>query len=223
MRQCRKVWWVALVAALGMAAASCGDNSHGASGAAGKAVHDRAGGDDAPYEQSAAGLEHLFRDLFAAIEDHDRKRAAALTASFELREPALWFRRTFGDAMGQKLADAYAPTAGNFDQLRHILEALVAKKQTDLDVESFSHPGDPDATGYQNLALAAMVQPTPLYSVRLRTAGKDNGFHIWSFVYDSGHFRWVGKMRAVDPGEPADPDLLELRARVARAATDAKQ
>jgi len=217
VRQSRLVWWVALVAALGLSAASCGDN-HGAKGAAGKAVHARAGDGGAVYGEGTEGLEQLFRDLLAAVEDHDRKRAAALIGGLELKDPKAWFRRTFGESLGAKLAAEYAPTVGNFDQLEPVLAGLVAEHETDLTVESFAKPGDPEATGYQNLALTAMVQPAPLYSVRLSTAGEDNAFHIWSFVYDAGYFRWVGKMRAVNSGEPSDPDLLELRTRLARVA-----
>ncbi len=209
--------WVALVAALGLSTASCGDN-HGAKGAAGKAVHDRAGDGGAVYHEGTKGLEHLFRDLMAAVQDHDRKRSDALISGLELKDPKAWFRHRFGDSLGDELAAEYAPAVGNFDQLERVLAGLVAKHETDLTVEAFAKPGDPEATGYQNLALAAMVHPTALYSVRLSTAGRDDAFHIWSFVYDDGRFRWVGKMRAVYTGEPSDPDLLELRTRVARAA-----
>lgn len=217
MRQSPLVRWVALVAALGLSAASCGDN-HGAKGAAGKAVHDRAGDGGAVYREGTKGLEQLFRDLMAAVQDHDNDRAKALITSLELKDPKAWFRKRFGDELGDKLAAEYAPAVGNFDQLERVLAGLVAHHETDLTVEAFDKPGDPEATGYQNLALAAMVKPTPLYSVRLSSAERDNAFHIWSFVYDDGGFHWVGKMLAVHDGEPSDPDLLELRTRVARAA-----
>lgn len=160
----------------------------------------------------------MLGDLIDAVRANNREEIARLTGDLALDDPKAWFTRTFGQERGALLLAEYEPVVGQFEQLADLLVGLVKAGQTDIRAEVFERAGDSGATGYQNLALAAMKQATPLYSARFTKVEDASGFHLWSFVYDGGRFRWVGKMKAVAPTSPADPDLLELRERLARQA-----
>jgi hypothetical protein len=178
--------------------------------------------DDAPagvdrYPDGTAGLEQLFTDLVAALEKGDLARAHALSRSLALSEPRTWFTSTFGSADGQRLSAAYANDITTIEQLADALAPLVARGQTRVVIDALERPSDPDAVGYQDLALQGMKRKVTLYSVRLvRPAGPET-FHLWSFVYDHGGFRWIGKLKPLAKGlpeiGPSGIDPLELRPR----------
>jgi hypothetical protein len=166
------------------------------------------------YEETTSGLRKLFEDMMSAIKAGDGDRADALAGTFELKAPQDWFRDTFGDELGAELYREYAPARERLFEITTLLGALQKKGLTRVQVERFTQTGDDSAVGYQSKALERMVKPTALYSVRLQNAEGTEVFHLWSFVYQSGWFRWVGKTRKVAP-EPAqgDEDLLEYRLR----------
>jgi hypothetical protein len=209
VRQRRGIRFLLLVAAIGLAVggmtavpACSSDDSHtGAS----------------RYPDGTAGLEQLFTDLCAAIAKGDKAKARALTRSLALSDARTWFTVAFGSADGQRLSAEYASAASSMEGLADALEPLVARGQTRVVIDALERPSDPDAVGYQDLALQAMKRKITLYSVRLvRPAGPET-FHIWSFVYDRGGFRWIGKLKALAKGipevGPAGIDPLELRPR----------
>lgn len=166
----------------------------------------------APYENSTAGLEALLTDLVTAVQSHDRARARALAESLALDAPERWFRDVFGDTLGPALDADYAPHAPRLAELVDLIEQLVDRGQTRVSAERFERAEDPAAVGYQARAIQAMRRPVPLYSARLRDAGGQRVFHLWSFVYQAGRFRWVGKMKPA-AGADADEPLDELRRR----------
>jgi hypothetical protein len=180
------------------------------------------GSDDSPaapgrYPDGTAGLEQLFTDLCAAIAKGDDAKARALTNSLALSDARTWFTVAFGSADGQRLSAEYASAAASMEGLVEALQPLVARGQTRVVIDALERPSDPDAVGYQDLALQAMKRKVTLYSVRLvRPAGPET-FHIWSFVYDRGGFRWIGKLKSLAKGlpevGPAGIDPLELRPR----------
>lgn len=212
--------------AVGLALAACSDDKRedappaSASDAAQPQV--RAGGEPAPpdarpvpavqYDESTEGLTELVTDLIDAVARDDEPDIARLLASLRLPEYESWFPMIFGDQRGAALASAYRPQYEEIGLLVDVLREQRRAGLSEVGVERFQSADAPKATGYQSAALDTMKSPVALYSVRLSTPSGARTFHLWSFVYEGGTFRYVGKMKAVT-GKPTPEgrDLLEYR------------
>ena len=173
-------------------------------------------------EASPGVLEAEMRSLVDELVRNDERAARQRVAAFQLPDARSWMTETFGPA-GAGLADEYKAVAGQLPQLVDVLHDLVRRGQTRIVVERFTDPADLAATGYQATALTLMRKPVPLYSVRLISeadAGPSGVYHLWSFVYVDGRFRWIGKLRALAaaprPTEGVDPLELRVRDRAAK-------
>jgi hypothetical protein len=208
---------VALFAALLLVAGACGDDSE-SSGVSKSAPTDKG----VDYPESTAGLELFIEEVVSATGDGNRAAIDRLTARLALADHQQWFETTFGEDKGALLAADYGAIVGRIAQMSELFTELVGKGQTRVRIERFERSGDPAAVGYQSQALAAMVKPTALYSVRMRAPGKDHGFHLWSFVYHDGGFRWVGKLKAMSAPSAysGDIDPLEVRLRDAHSVAE---
>lgn len=165
------------------------------------------------YPKSSAGLEQLMGDIMAATKAK-QDRALILLRSLELPKHDTWFRSHFGDELGATLTAEYAPVIGSTEQMRKLFETLIATDQLRINVERFDEPKDPASVGYQHKALERMKVRVPLYSARFIKVGEKHGFHLWSFAYVDGSFRWVGMMKKVyaePPSGDVDVRLLRLR------------
>lgn len=98
------------------------------------------------------------------------------------------------------VAAEYAPMAAGQPEL---FAELAKQDQTRITVERFSQPDNPASVEYQSVALGRMLDATSLSSVRLASSDGDKVFHLGSFVYQPGGFRWIGKLEKVS-GEPAE-------------------
>ena len=200
--------YCALALTLVLGVAACGDDS--------SASKTNGAGDT--YEPTRRDLERLGNELFAAIAAEDVSRAEAIAESLRLPDHQAWFADHFGDDNAARLTAEYEPSARALTQLVVLFGELAENGQTEIAAERFDEVGDSASVGYQRIAMEAMKNKTPLYSMRIRKPGADDVFHLWSFVHDDG-FRWVGKLRSLSRKTPADPDLLEYRIRdVDRAA-----
>jgi len=221
---------VVTLAVVLMAAANCADSGKSSSGegrASGDGDPSSADTTDVSYPDSTEGLERLVRDILRAVKSDPSGEALRLTHSLQLPDHEVWFADTFGAERGAELAAEYAPLVGHFAQMSTLFEDLIEKQQTQVVVERFVQYDDPDLNGYQSIALEAMKHPTALYSVRLSKNDDERGFHLWSFVYANGSFRWVGKMKKLREltkkkfdwiaAVPKGVDPLELRLREASA------
>ena len=159
------------------------------------------------YEESTAGLKKLFQDMLAAIADRDRRYARHLAKTLVLAEPEAWFKTAFGTRLGEALFAEYEPLTPDFASFADLVTQLHDNKQTRFVVERFNDADSDAATGYQALALKKMRKPVPLYSVRAVDRDNERVFHAWSFVYQDGFFRWIGKTRATASGEPDPPEV----------------
>jgi hypothetical protein len=142
-------------------------------------------------------LETLIRTISAASISGAPQPAQRLCEDLRLPDYATWFARRFGAEAGGRLAAEYAP----FGTLPDLFRKLHAEGRTELLVERHDDPADPQATGYQSVALGAMKEHATLYSVRLLRPEESSGYSLWSFVYADGGFRFAGKMRDVSPEE----------------------
>ena len=208
---------VASFAVLLLVAGACGDDSESSGGT--KSAETDKGVD---YPESTAGLALLIEEVVTATREGNRVTIDRLTARLALDDHRQWFETTFGENKGALLAADYGEIVGRVTQMSQLFTELVGEGQTRVSVERFERSGDPAAVGYQSLALAAMVKPTALYSVRMRATGKDHGFHLWSFVYHEGGFRWVGKLKVITApaAHSGDLDPLEARLRDAHSVAE---
>lgn len=177
------------------------------------------------YKETTSGLETLIRDLIEAAGSDNQARVETLARSLQLDDPQAWFRDTYGNDLGSELYREYVPVRGRLGELATLVAELSNKEGlTELRVERFTRPGDEDSVGYQSAAIERMAKPTPLYSVRLYNGDGTKVFHLWSFVYQAGWFRWVGKTKRVVEERPqGDDDVLEYRLRHAAAASKQKK
>ena len=144
----------------------------------------------------AATLQKLMEDTLAAFKAGDAARGNALVKRMMLPNAAAWFKSVFGDDVGGKLADEYGKMSPNFvTELAAIFQGRVKDGRTFVSVKKVESATDPNATGYQQQALAAMKTKVPLWTVRFGAEPGAAGYTLWSFVYVDGQFRLVGKMR----------------------------
>lgn len=163
------------------------------------------------YEDSRLGLELLMRDLRIAIPVDDQPEIAVLLASLRLENDEAWFKATFGDKLGSKLSSEYKPHKEEIGVLAGHLATQFEEGLIKIQVDRFQNPVT-TATGYQSEALKKMTQPVALFSVRLLSEDDKRMFHLWSFVYHQGSFRYIGKLRGVAEKRIVDGrDLNEYR------------
>jgi hypothetical protein len=168
----------------------------------------------ATYPDSVQGLESLMRSLVSAIQNDDTAEEVRLLESMRLADPKAWFNEVFEARIAERLIGEYEPLAGGIGHLVNALKGPIDAGQTDVKADRFDAPDMQGATGYQQVALARMKKKVPLYSVRLSTKDGKRTFHVWSFIYQDGTFRLVGKMREVEDKPPAmvgGRDPLEYR------------
>jgi hypothetical protein len=165
------------------------------------------------YPATALGLEQLMADLLRTAGGDDEAAGRQLLASLVLPDAGAWFRRRFGDSLGERLAADYQRSAGRIHDMAALFRDLRARQRTRIVVESFDRPGLEGAVGFQDLALQLMRPPDRLFSVRFLAADEAAGFHLWSFVREDGAFRWIGKLQPLRAAGPArkGPDPAEYR------------
>jgi len=147
------------------------------------------------YPDGPDGLKELVADLGVA----DDARADLLAEGLILENPEAWFKTHFAAAEVPALADEYV--AGNKPSaLTAALYLRNQRGQNDLVVERFDTASDPNAAGYQDLALQAATKPLVLYSVRAVSTVKKKtttGWHLFSFVYIENAWKFVGPMKVL--------------------------
>lgn len=215
-----RIWLsIVLAATLACGATSCTSGESSAE-PSGDSVADLPPLEPYSYKAGAAGLEEMMNDLFAATAKGDKARARMLAASWELDDAKGWYGEIFGTSLGPSLAAEYKKVAGSVTQLATIIGELQKDGLTRVEIEEFASPDDPAAVEYQSLALKRMIRATPLYSVRLASEDGSKTFHLWSFVYSKGLFRWIGKTKAltseaaqgkIDPREYRIRDRKRIR------------
>jgi len=167
---------------------------------------------DSEHPETNAGLLQLVRD----IVKETKAGKTRLAESLQLDDHRSWFVEHFGSDLGKTLAADYDKVVQSIDQIGPAIKKFVDDGFTKVVVERFDKPELPDSVVYQHLALKKMTSKrTSLYSVRLLKKNSTRGFHLWSFVYSGGGFRWVGKMTGVADGPDGskDHDKNELRMR----------
>lgn len=201
--------WFALIP-IALVLAGCGSDQETGSGS---------DGEDLPalqpykYKAGVGGLKQLMGDLLDALSRGDRATARMLVKSFRVPDHESWFAEFFGADVSKEMAAEYDGLSRRITQLSDLLADLQARGHTVISVESFESHEDPAAVEYQAQALKRMDRAIPLYSVRLSAADGKKTFHLWSFVYDHGIYRYIGKTKALadEPSASSGDDGIDLR------------
>ena len=164
------------------------------------------------YPDTAEGFDAFARDLVDTIKT-DRKADFMVRAKqLALPDANAWFTRVFGPETGARLLAEYqASPYPKFDQAWPDLHKIVVDKGSNTVATSrHTDPKDDLATGHQANALREMKQPVALYSLQLTRPDGEGSFRLWSFVYEGGAFRMVGKMKQAQPIDPKEDMATEL-------------
>ena len=149
-----------------------------------------------PTTESNTGLRNLMTDMLKKVAA--KESIQAQTERLLIPNQHKWFQHVFGDALGATLAAEYEQLTEKIDTLASFFESANAKGQDVIDVISLTSADSPLAKGLQKTAIGAMKNPVKLYTVKFVKPGQTLGMSLWSFAFVDGHWRLVGKMRAID-------------------------
>ncbi len=128
----------------------------------------------------------------------EREHFMSLAQHLVLPEHQAWFESVFGSELGSMLGHEYGALLREMDSaLPDIFGRVIDRGLTEVHVKCIEGLNDPDATGAQRDAMCNMRNPVKLYTVRFVRPGETMGISLWSFVYDKGDFRFIGKMNAL--------------------------
>jgi hypothetical protein len=154
----------------------------------------RARAADPAYPDTTAGLQKLIEDAIAAVKAGESDKATAMAKAMILPNHEAWFKKTFGDDMGGKLAEDYTKMGPTLETaLPKLLAARIKDGRTFASAVKIESADDKEATGAQRKAIESMKEKVPLYTVRLGKAPGESGFTLWSFAFVDGQFRLIGK------------------------------
>ncbi len=163
------------------------------------------------YPADRDGLRALVHDILSAQQAGDSAQAHRLANSLTLRDPDAWFGAHFSPDMARRLVADFHKSQRPLYAMADAIAQEHNLGKRDLIIGQHSRPGDLDSNLLQHLALQAMTDLTPLYTVRLVTPGDAVGFALWSFIHDGQGFRYVGRMAAVDMAPAQDEQEQALR------------
>jgi hypothetical protein len=150
------------------------------------------------YPPNADGLKQFFEEMRDAVQKRDGEKVVAMSQMIILPDAQGWFKKTFGDKAGSKLATAYETDMKSFaGKWALVFSAFCMDKKVNIITNGIETPENPDAKMYQVFALEAMKNPVPLYSVTLENLETHETVGLWSFVNVDGQFRLVGKMMTI--------------------------
>lgn len=168
-----------------------------------------AAGSTAPFFErrqlpDAGALKDWFQQVLATKDD---KVCKAAGLRLQLPDSGKWFSDTFGSETAVGLEREYgALRAGWTKQFDSLLKGLRGRGETVVAVQVIRGAGDPDATPGQRQALAAMQQPTSLYTVRFINPQTRDQYIMHSFAYVDGAFRFVGRLSALAQPQQTRPE-----------------
>lgn len=155
------------------------------------------------YEGTEAGLQRLWGDILAACTRDERGRVHDLMASLALTEDEL--AGLFGPGPARALWPRYQMLIGTLANVgaMELVAQILEKKYDDVAVVRVDQAkGEQQATDKQ--ILRAMVQPTPLYTVRVKKKSEQKGLRYDFFVYLNGRWRTGNLLGKYLDEEPAN-------------------
>lgn len=147
------------------------------------------------YPDGAAGLKQLWSDIIDAAQHDERERVHDLMATTFMSDAEL--ARLFGPAT--------PPLVPRYHQL---MGTLVNRGAVEFVANVFDRRYDAvDVIADENdgALAAALVEPHPLWSVRVHKASETRGLRYDAFLYLDGKWRTANQLSKFVAGAPADP------------------
>ena len=116
----------------------------------------------------------------------------ALHSEVLLPAPERWFADHFEPETASRLANEYAVSTQENNNLMEFFEKAKDEGKTEVVVNRYSEPIDMQATGLQNAALQQMTDVTPLYELLLVAPGEELGVRLGLSPMWMGNFVWWG-------------------------------
>lgn len=143
-------------------------------------------------------LEADIQALWLAVKTGKEAEVIELNKKMLLPDPEGWFKNTFGDDAGAKLAEAYKEWAKQMKSKRSVEELKMVQDsgRSEVVVREIVETGD--SNHYQDQILSTMVMKPEIYQIRLIKDGSPGEFFdLGFFVYVDGAFRNIGHLKAV--------------------------
>jgi TonB family protein len=156
------------------------------------------------YEDSPSGLKHLINDAMKAAKAKDQGQLAALTSSMVMPDPAAWFSRVFGPAIGEVYSESYARNSHTLaEALARSIQDLQTQEFGVFEVTRFTKPCDSKADELEYPLLLSRQEPEPLSEITFQRDSLSRSLRF--FVYVDGAFRFAGDL-APYPKVPKKPN-----------------
>lgn len=150
------------------------------------------------YPDSVDGVGQLFKDILTASASHNEAALVTLTRSLQMPEYKQWFKSVFPEDVAPRMIEEFEKnTLTTPPKLAILFASLKDPAKLTIEITRVEAADDPAARIYQRLAIEAMVNPAPLYSVTISLPQSSAKIEIWSLVYSGGGFRLIGKMQAI--------------------------
>lgn len=150
-------------------------------------------------------------EMLKLEKKHDAKGLAPYVESLELPNASTWFRATFGDEVGVRLADSSERTRVNLQLVfPELLEQLNAKHFTHPKAELLTDSCNGDASAEEFRVLASRRDKQLLYHVRFTSSSQTAT--VSYFAYVDGAFRYLTYFR-INPqinGSAAETDGFKV-------------
>lgn len=120
------------------------------------------------YPDSAAGLEHLVKDIIKAQKENAGDRADALLQSLVLPQPRDWYDMALGTSVAEECKAIYEQSGASIpNSMAQFLLHAVSNGMNDVVVVRFEKSCDDNSGEDVFGILEARRQPMPLYELRL--------------------------------------------------------
>jgi TonB family protein len=143
-------------------------------------------------------------DAMKAAKEKDQGKLAALTSSMVMPDPAAWFSRVFGPAIGGFYSERYTRSARTLAEvLARSIQDLQAQEFGVVEVIRFTKPCDSKADELEYPLLLSRLEPEPLGEITFQHDSLSRSLRF--FVYVDGAFRFTGNLEPY-PKVPKKPN-----------------
>jgi TonB family protein len=168
-------------------------------------------------QDSSDGLQLRLQDLLNAAKDHDVPKLRLLIKQIEIPDYREWFTKTFGEDIGERMAEKYERDFADTDSYVETLFAQLASDDGEFSIRKVNARAAGGEPGEDAQARRVRRGPANPFIVtwKSRNLSSAPGIRqIGAFAYLDGSFRWVSVFRipASAPGMSTYPSLSPLPA-----------
>jgi TonB family protein len=147
----------------------------------------------APAAQADApeALKALLGEILIAVKSNDTAKYSAYFSSLAFPDDGAWLTKEFGPTEGPRLKSQYMQLASQEPQdLKKLFAYALQDSRTDVTVKIFARGTEPKL-GVLRAAIAAMKEPSQIYTAEGSKPGNAYAVALGNFVYVDGAFRFL--------------------------------